>query len=72
MRSSLKSSILGEVPRVEWSDRRLKMEQIGGGEMEEKEKIEQFVCNKEKQIWRHEGTEEQPYMSSLCCHLRLW
>lgn len=48
------------------------MEQIGGGEMEEKEKIEQFVCNKEKQIWRHEGTEEQPYMSSLCCHLRLW
>lgn len=40
--------------------------------MEEKEKIEQFVCNEEKQIWRHEGNEEQPNMSSLCCHLQLW
>ena len=34
----MKSSILGEVPRVEWSDRRLKMEQIGGGEKKNKEK----------------------------------
>lgn len=46
----MKSSILGEMPRVEWNDRRIKTKQIDDEEMGEKEETSGLCALKRSRI----------------------